>query len=209
MIKLYNFFAVSFPRSAAKPHQIHLQHHLLPCTAYTIIAKHKQIEWANKINIYIYIYIWHKYTNHTITPKEFHPLISHHMATTMLFMFYIFLWVSLGVLLPYLSATTDRAHAGNHATDHTPQRQVEFPNTNRGCNVLRLPNSSLNCWGGQSIYTHLYWPQPAHSHQQHSRTRAQLKDSSCSFAIPSSTRGMPFRAQLEECHVLNPYPELI
>ncbi|QCD87593.1 hypothetical protein DEO72_LG3g2131 [Vigna unguiculata] len=48
----------------------------------------------------------------------------------------------------------------------------------------------------------------SHSHQQHSPTRAQLKDSSCSSAIPSSTRGMPFRAQLEECHVLNPYPEL-
>ncbi|QCD83975.1 hypothetical protein DEO72_LG2g4324 [Vigna unguiculata] len=25
------------------PHQIHLQHRLLPCTTYTIIAKHKQI----------------------------------------------------------------------------------------------------------------------------------------------------------------------
>ncbi|QCE03428.1 hypothetical protein DEO72_LG8g1452 [Vigna unguiculata] len=34
---------MSFPRSDAKPHQINLQHHLLPCTAYTIIAKHKQI----------------------------------------------------------------------------------------------------------------------------------------------------------------------
>ncbi|QCE00436.1 hypothetical protein DEO72_LG7g1726 [Vigna unguiculata] len=48
----------------------------------------------------------------------------------------------------------------------------------------------------------------AHSHWQHSPTRAQLKGSSCSSAIPSSTQGMPFRAQLEECHVLNPYPEL-
>jgi len=29
-------------RSVAKPHQIHLQsHHLLTCTAHTIIAKHK------------------------------------------------------------------------------------------------------------------------------------------------------------------------
>jgi len=33
--------------------------------------------------------------------------------------------------MPYLSATTDRARARNHATDHTPQCQVEFPNTNR------------------------------------------------------------------------------
>ncbi|QCE04510.1 hypothetical protein DEO72_LG8g2546 [Vigna unguiculata] len=31
---------------------------------------------------------------------------------------------------------------------------------------------------------------------------------SCSSTILSSTRGMPFRAQLKECHVLNPYPEL-
>jgi len=31
------------------PHQMHLQHRLLPCTAYTIIAKHKQIGWANKL----------------------------------------------------------------------------------------------------------------------------------------------------------------
>jgi len=43
MIKLYKIVPMSFPRSAAKPHQIHLQHHLLPCTTYTIIAKHKQI----------------------------------------------------------------------------------------------------------------------------------------------------------------------
>ncbi|QCE03592.1 hypothetical protein DEO72_LG8g1617 [Vigna unguiculata] len=42
----------------------------------------------------------------------------------------------------------------------------------------------------------------------HSPTRAQLKGSLCPSAIPSSTRGMSFRAQLEECHVLNPYPEL-
>ncbi|QCE15081.1 hypothetical protein DEO72_LG11g2089 [Vigna unguiculata] len=34
---------MSFSRSAAKPHQIHLQHHLLSCTTYTIITKHKQI----------------------------------------------------------------------------------------------------------------------------------------------------------------------
>jgi len=44
-------------------------------------------------------------------------------------------------LLPHLSATTDRARAGNHATAHTPQCQVEFPYTNIICNVPRLPNS--------------------------------------------------------------------
>ncbi|QCD83144.1 hypothetical protein DEO72_LG2g3487 [Vigna unguiculata] len=33
-----------FPRSVIKPHRLHLhQHSLLTCTAYTIIAKHKQI----------------------------------------------------------------------------------------------------------------------------------------------------------------------
>jgi len=42
------------------------------------------------------------------------------MATTMLTVFYLFLWVPQDVLLPYLSATTDKARAGNHATDHTP-----------------------------------------------------------------------------------------
>jgi len=90
---------------------------------------------------------------------------------------------------------------------------VEFLNTNIVRNVPRLPNSSTIYWGGQSIRTHPYWPhpywqQPAHSHQQHSPTRAQLKGSLCSSAIPSSTREMPFRAQLEECHMLNPSPEL-
>jgi len=94
------------------------------------------------------------------------------------------------------------------AMDQTPQRQVEFPNTNIVHNFLRLPNSSINYWGGQSFWTHPYWPQPAHSHRQHSPTRAQLKGFSCSSVIPSSTRGIPFRAQLEECHVLNLYPEL-
>jgi len=82
------------------------------------------------------------------------------------------------------------------------------PKYEHSCNVPRLPNSSANYWRGQSIWTHPYWPQPAHSHRPHSPTWAQLKGSPCSSAIPSSTRGMPFRAQLVECHVLNPYPEL-
>jgi len=85
---------------------------------------------------------------------------------------------------------------------------VEFPNTNIVRNVPRLLNSSAIYWGGQSFWIHLYWPQHAHSHWQHSPPQAQLKGSSCSSAIPSSTRGMPFRAQLEECHMLNPYLEL-
>jgi len=47
-------------------------------------------------------------------------------------------------LLPNLSATTNRARAGTNATDHTPQRHVEFPITNIVRNVPRLPNSSVN-----------------------------------------------------------------
>ena len=83
---------------------------------------------------------------------------------------------------------------------------MEFPITNIVRNVPRLPNSSANDWGGQSNWTHSYWPQPAHSHRQHSPTRAKLKGSSCSSAILSSTRGMPFRAQLKECTCLTPIP---
>jgi len=85
---------------------------------------------------------------------------------------------------------------------------MEYPYTNIIRNVPRLPNSSANYWGGQSFWTHPYWPQPAHSHRQHSPTRAQLKGSSCSTTILSSTQGMSFWAQLEECHMLNRYPEL-
>jgi len=42
---------------------------------------------------------------------------------------------------------------------------VKFLNTNIVRNVPRLPNSSAIYWGGHSIWTHPYWPQPAHSHQ--------------------------------------------
>jgi len=46
------------PHSDSTPHQIHLQHHLITYTTYTIIATHKQIWWANRINLYIeYTYI--------------------------------------------------------------------------------------------------------------------------------------------------------
>ncbi|QCD82724.1 hypothetical protein DEO72_LG2g3064 [Vigna unguiculata] len=72
------------------------------------------------------------------------------------------------------------------ATDHTPQRQVEFPNTNIVRNVPRLPNSST-----QGFLVFIRHPE------------LNSRD-----AIPSLTRGMSFRAQLEECHVFNPYPEL-
>ncbi|QCD93592.1 hypothetical protein DEO72_LG5g1667 [Vigna unguiculata] len=37
---------------------------------------------------------------------------------------------------------------------------------------------------------------------------SSIKGSSCSSTILSSTRGMSFQAQFEECHMLNPYPEL-
>jgi len=111
-------------------------------------------------------------------------------------------------LLPNLSTTIDRARAGNHCYGSHTVTPGGVPKYNISRIVPRLPNSSAIYWGGQSIRTHPYWPQPAHSHQQHSLTWAQLKGSSCSSAIPSSSRGMPFRAQLEECYVLNPYPEL-
>jgi len=46
-------------------------------------------------------------------------------------------------------------------------------------------------------------------HNQHTHTgNTRQPELNSRVAIPSSTRGMPFRAQLEECHVLNPYPEL-
>jgi len=86
------------------------------------------------------------------------------------------------------------------ATNQTPQRQVEFPNTNIVRNALTLPNSLVIYWGGQSLWTHPYWSQPTHSHQQHSPTRAQLKGFLCSSAIPSSTRVMLFWAPLEGCY---------
>ena len=53
---------------------------------------------------------------------------------------------------------------------------MKFPNTNIVRNVPRLPNSLVNYWGGQSIWTRSYWPQPAHSHRQHSLTRATTQE---------------------------------
>jgi len=79
------------------------------------------------------------------------------------------------------------------AMDQTPQRQVEFPNTNIVRNVQDYQTRQLTTEEG-NLWTHPYWPQPAHSHRQHLPTQAQLKGSSCSSAIPSSTRGMSFRA---------------
>jgi len=63
---------------------------------------------------------------------------------------------------------------------------VKFPNRNIVRNVLRLPNSSVNYWGGQSIWTHPYWPQPAHSHWQHSPTRATTQE----MLFRSTTQGI-------------------
>jgi len=120
-IKVYNLFkkiinsgknfSQTSPCSNSMPHQIHLQHHLLTCTAYTIIAKHKQIGWANNYNkhiynIYIYIY------NPSIS-KDHYPLIPYHMATTMSSMVYVFRRISQDVLLSHLQATTCRARTKN------------------------------------------------------------------------------------------------
>jgi len=85
---------------------------------------------------------------------------------------------------------------------------VEFPNTNIVCNVPRLPNSSTNHWGGQSIWTHPYWPQPAHSHRQHSPTRATTQEFLVFIRYPEpQLKGSHSEPQPIECHMLNPYPE--
>jgi len=74
--------------------------------------------------------------------------------------------------------------------------------------VPRLPNSSANYWGGQSIWTHPYWPQPTHSHRQHSPTRATIQEFLVFIRYPEpQLKGRHFEPQLRECHVLNPYPE--
>ena len=74
--------------------------------------------------------------------------------------------------------------------------------------VPRLPNSSANCWGGQSIWTHPYWPQQAHSHRQHSQTRATTQEFLVFFCyLEPQLKGHHSEPQLRECHVFNPYPE--
>ena len=73
---------------------------------------------------------------------------------------------------------------------------MEFPNANIVCNVPRLPKSSANYWGEQSIWTHPYWPQPAHSHWQHSPTQATTQEFLVFIRHPE--------LQLKEYHVLNP-----
>ncbi|QCE14576.1 hypothetical protein DEO72_LG11g1579 [Vigna unguiculata] len=111
-------------------------------------------------------------------------------------------------LLPYLLATTDRAPAGKHATEHTPQRQVEFSYTNILRIVPRLPNSSANNRGGQSIWTQPYLPQPARSHRQHSPTRATTQGFLVFIRHPEpQLKRCYYEPQLKEYHVLNPYPE--
>ena len=97
---------------------------------------------------------------------------------------------------------------GKHAAVHTPQRQVEFPYTNIVCIVPRLPNSSTNNWGGQSIWTHPYWPQPALSHRQHSPTRATTQGFLVFIHHPEPQLKRCYsEPQLKEYHVLNPYLE--
>jgi len=74
-------------------------------------------------------------------------------------------------------------------------------------NVSGLPNSSVNHWGGQSIWTHPYWPQPAHSHRQHSPTRATTQRFLVFIRYPEpQLKGSHFGPQPIECHVLNPHP---
>jgi len=85
---------------------------------------------------------------------------------------------------------------------------VEFPNANIVCNVPRLPKSSANYWGEQSIWTHPYWPQPAHSHLQHSSTRATTQGFLVFIRHPEPQLKRCYsEPQLKEYHVLNPYPE--
>jgi len=85
---------------------------------------------------------------------------------------------------------------------------VEFPNANRVRNVPRLTNLSAKYWGGQSIWTHLYWPQPTHSHRQPSPTRATTQEFLVFIRNPESQlKGCHSGPQPIECHMLNPYPE--
>ena len=159
-----NKFSQASPRSGSMPHQIHLQHHLLPCTAYMIIVKHKQIGWANKIK--------HMHTNHiiTIAPKEFISFDFTYMAATMSSVFYVFWWVLQGVLLPHLQATFGRARVGNHATDHTSQDYQ----------TRQLITEESNLIGPISTRHNV------HTHSGNTRQpEPQLKSSSCSSAIPS------------------------
>ena len=60
------------------PHQNHLQYHLLPYTAYMIIAKHKQIGWPNIKQSYVY-----KTILYPINYTKKNSLPSSHMAITM------------------------------------------------------------------------------------------------------------------------------
>ncbi|QCE03741.1 hypothetical protein DEO72_LG8g1766 [Vigna unguiculata] len=88
-------------------------------------------------------------------------------------------------LLPYLSATTDRARAGKHATDHTPQRQVEFPYTSKAVSSqdyqTRQPTTEEGNLSGPIRTGH-----NQHTHTGHTRQpEPQLKGFSCSSAIPS------------------------
>ncbi|QCD87326.1 hypothetical protein DEO72_LG3g1860 [Vigna unguiculata] len=86
------------------------------------------------------------------------------------------------------------ARAGNHCYGSYTATLGGVPNTNMVRNVPRLPNSLATTEEPvykRQIWTHPYWPQPAHSHQKNSPTRAQLKGSSVH---------LPSQAQLDRCH---------
>jgi len=75
-------------------------------------------------------------------------------------------------------------------------------------NVSRLPNLSASYWGGQSIWIHSYEPQLAHSHRQHSPTRATTQEFLVFICHPEpQLKKYHSEPQLKECHVLNSYPE--
>ena len=84
---------------------------------------------------------------------------------------------------------------------------MEFPNTNIVRNVPGLPNSSVTHWGGQSSWTHPYWPQAAH----HTDRLANPSHNSRFLVFirypEPQLKGSHSGPQLIECHVLNPYPE--
>ena len=82
------------------------------------------------------------------------------------------------------------------------------PNTDIVRNVPRLPNSLAKYWGGQSIWTHPYEPQLAHSHQQHSPTQATTQDFLVFIRHPEpQLKWRHSKPQVKEFHVFNSYPK--
>ncbi|QCD78830.1 polygalacturonase [Vigna unguiculata] len=112
------------------------------------------------------------------------------------------------VLLPHLSATTDRTRAGNHATKF-PIR-ITFV-MSQDYQTLQLIIEEGN------LLDPSYKPQPAHSHRQHSPTRATTQEFLMFIRHPEQQLKRCYsepqlkrcysEPQLKEYHVLNPYPE--